>query len=310
MKKSAVFCALIIAAFGIAACKQKGTTIAKVGGTDITAESFETRVYETPRQYQEYISTDAGKRQFLDLLVREAVILESAKQAGTAKKEEFKNAIAEFKKEQSRQLEEYSNNLLIELYLNGLQENGINVTETEIKQYYDEHPDYYQTPVSIMARHILVPSRQEAEGILEQLKGGAKFETLAKEFSTDKVSAENGGQIGPFKRNDLVPEFENVVFSMKDGEISDIVETPFGYHIIMKVSSSPLPPMTFEAAAQEIKRVIEKNKFDAWFDNAKKTLNVTEDYDKLKDVLAHGNDFTAEEEIYPGEQNAADASQI
>jgi len=295
-----VFCVGVFL-LGFGACKRSEDTLAKVGSHVITEEIFQMRALETPREYQAYIATDAGRRQFLDLLVREAIILESAKQAGIRKRSEFKTAVSEFKKEQERQLQEYKNSLLIEIYLSQLQERNFAVTEREIREHFDAHPDHYQTPVSIVARHILVQTKDEAEAILEKLRAGERFENLAQEFSNDRVSAMRGGEIGPFRRNELVPEFENVVFSMQAGEISEVVETPFGFHIITKVSSNELPPIPFEAASPEIRRVLERAKFEKWYEDAKKALGTVVHYDRL---LAHRHiDEDFNNEIYPGLEN-------
>lgn len=275
-----MFGALAIA-LSISACNRQEEALARVGSRVITEEIFQTRLLETPVEYQIFASTEAGRMQFLDLLVREAVILEAARKAGIARRSDFRDAVAEFRREQERQLKEYETSLLIEIYLTQLQEREFVVTEREIRQHYEAHPHHYQTPVSVTARHILVQTEMEAHEILNQLGLGARFEDLAEDFSNDRVSARRGGEIGPFRRNELVPEFENVVFSMQAGEISDVVETPFGFHVIKKVSSAQLPPIPFEAAMPEIRRLLERAKFDAWFENIKRELGTTIYHDRL-----------------------------
>jgi peptidyl-prolyl cis-trans isomerase C len=99
------------------------------------------------------------------------------------------------------------------------------------------------TPERIHARHILVKvdpaataelkdqAKQKAQGLLEKVKGGADFATVAKE-SSDCPSAPQGGDLGEFGRGDMVKEFGDVAFNLKPGETSGLVETQFGYHII------------------------------------------------------------------------------
>ena len=88
--------------------------------------------------------------------------------------------------------------------------------------------------MKIRAKHILVEKRSEAERILEELKKGAKFEDLARKYSLCP-SKKRGGDLGEFGRGQMVKEFEKAAFALKVGEISGIVKTQFGYHIIKRV---------------------------------------------------------------------------
>lgn len=287
-------CCLLV----LGACKQKGDVIAKVGSDSITTEDFSERVMAAPPAYQAYINTEPGKKQFIDLLVREKLILESAKQAGVDKREEYKTSIQDFKDEQKKQLKDYEDGLIIEMYIKEVQENMISATDDEINKYYEEHKEDFTSPVAVTAKHILVPTKEEAEIAYDRINKGEPFDKVAQEMSTDKVSAQRGGQIGPFRKGELVKEFEEVVFNLKTGEISEIVETPFGLHIITKVSEEKLQPIPEDVAKAEIKNIIEKTKFDKWFDDAKKKLNVSVDYSKLDNVsgLGFADDSDIQEE--------------
>ncbi|MCR4663407.1 MAG: peptidylprolyl isomerase [Endomicrobiaceae bacterium] len=281
MKVCKLFVFFICGLFILAGCKEKGEVIAKVGNDKITTEDYSEKVMATPPAYQAYINTESGRIQFVDMLVREKLILESAKQAGINKRDEYKTSISDFKAEQKKQLKDYEDGLLIDMYLKEIQENVITASEDEINKYYEEHKEDFTNPVAIVAKHILVPTREEAEIAIERLNKGESFDKVAQEMSTDKVSAQRGGQIGPFRRGELVKEFEEVVFNLKEGEISEIVETPFGLHIITKVSEEKLPPIPEDIAKAEIKNIIEKTKFEEWFEDAKRKLNVFVDYSKV-----------------------------
>ena len=275
-----LICSLLI----LGGCKQKGDVIAKVGSDSITVEDFSERLMSAPPAYQAYINTEPGRKQFVDLLVREKLILESAKQAGINKREEYKNSLESFKAEQKKQLKDYEDGLMIEMYLKDVQENMITASEDEINKYYEEHKEDFTNPIAVVAKHILVPTREEAEIAFDRINKGESFDKVAQEMSTDKVSAQRGGQIGPFRRGELVKEFEEVVFNLKKGEISEIVETPFGLHIITKVSEEKLQPIPEDVAKVEIKSIIEKTKFEKWFEDRKKKLNVSVDYSKLDNM--------------------------
>lgn len=119
----------------------------------------------------------------------------------------------------------------------------VKVTEAEAKKYYDEHTKEFDRPEMVKARHIILlvdkgaddakkaEIKKKMEGIQAELKGGVKFEDLAKKYSQDG-SAENGGDLGFFPKAAMVKEFEDAVWNMKPGEVSGIVTTPFGLHLI------------------------------------------------------------------------------
>jgi peptidyl-prolyl cis-trans isomerase D len=118
------------------------------------------------------------------------------------------------------------------------------VTNQEIAQYYQAHQKDYQVPDEVKVRHILIQvapkadaktdaaAKQKAEDVLKQLKAGGNFAELAKKYSDDPGSKEQGGELGMIQRGVTVPAFENVAFSLQPGQLSDIVKTQFGYHIL------------------------------------------------------------------------------
>jgi len=120
----------------------------------------------------------------------------------------------------------------------------IAVTEADRKKFYDENRARFRQEDSVHASHILIrtpeqadaaakaKARSQAGDLLAQLNKGADFADLAKKHSQDPGSAPNGGDLGFFSKGQMVPAFEQAAFGLKPGQTSDIVETPFGYHII------------------------------------------------------------------------------
>jgi parvulin-like peptidyl-prolyl isomerase len=280
MKKMLFIAAL--AAFGFAACKDKAAVVAKVGSSEITQETVNQKLAAMPPAYQSFAATPLGKKQFVDSIVRETIMVESAKQAGIAKKPEYGEALGEFEESQKRQLEDYKNGLLIESYLREIQPT-ITASDADIEVYYKKNKESFDRPVEYTVKHILVSDNAQAEAALAELAKGAKFDDVARKYSQDSGSSENGGLIGPFKKGDLVPEFEKVALELKNGELSGVVETQYGYHIILKVSQRTVAAISFEQAAPVIKRIVEKEKFDKWFESRRQSLGVTVNYEALKD---------------------------
>ena len=121
------------------------------------------------------------------------------------------------------------------------------VSEADIKKYYQDHLDLYRIPERVMVRHILLKADQKdlakvaeakkkAEDLEKKLKAGADFLTLAKQFSEDTASAPTGGLMNWIGRKETVPEFENAAFSLAPNQVSDPVQTVYGFHIIKLVS--------------------------------------------------------------------------
>jgi parvulin-like peptidyl-prolyl isomerase len=282
MKKLIIFFCFSVVL--LSACSKNGKTVATVGGDKITESMVQQRLDNIPAGYQDFINSEAGRKQFLDLMIRERVVLEAAKKSGFDKKADYVKSLKDFMTEQDKRVQDYKDTLLLRLFLTDLHQKDIGVTDAEVKDYYDNNKNSFEHPVEITARHILVTSRPQAEQVLARLKNGEDFSKLAKEFSTDPVSASKGGEIGPFKIGDLVPEFEKAVFALKIGKTSDIVQTQFGYHIIQKLKESPLPSKTMEQSGDEIKRIVEKIKFDKWIEQAKAKYNVNINYNVLNKI--------------------------
>src|SRR5262249_48137872 len=127
------------------------------------------------------------------------------------------------------------------------------VTPEKMRQRYEERLKSMPPEEEVQARHILVATEDEAKNLIAELKKGASFEKLAKEKSTDKASGAEGGDLGWFKKTDMVKEFADAAFALKKGETSDTpVKTQFGYHIIQLQDRRKAPPPAFEGLAQEI----------------------------------------------------------
>ncbi|MFL5980952.1 MAG: peptidylprolyl isomerase [Gaiellaceae bacterium] len=150
----------------------------------------------------------------------------------------------------------------------------VKVTDADIKEYYSTHKTQYVQPESRDVRHILVPKKELADSLYQQLKGGANFAQLAKRYSKDPGSASNGGKLTVTK-GQTVPEFDKTAFSLKNGELSQPVKTQYGYHIIQALSAvkaSTTTPLGKVSASikQQLGQQKKNEKITKWLEDTKK----------------------------------------
>jgi peptidyl-prolyl cis-trans isomerase D len=134
------------------------------------------------------------------------------------------------------------------------------VPEADVKRAYDDNIEQYSTPEQIRASHILLKTegkddaavKAKAEDILKQAKAGADFGELAKKYSEDDSNAKNGGDLDYFGHGKMVPEFDAVAFTLQPGQISDLVKTQFGYHIIKLTDKKPGTTRPFAELRQQL----------------------------------------------------------
>lgn len=130
----------------------------------------------------------------------------------------------------------YKTRLIIADLFNQTFGSGLNVTQNEIQDYYTKNiKDFTAQPGQIRAAHILVQTEAAAQDILKQLQQGADFATLAKANSIDTGSAPKGGDLGFFTKDQMIPEFSNASFALKVNQLSGIVKSTYGYHIIKRL---------------------------------------------------------------------------
>ena len=153
---------------------------------------------------------------------------------------------------------------------------GEQVSPSELLSYYNQHKNEFQQQEEIKASHMLIKTeagpdgkvsaaadaaaRKKAEDILKKLRAGANFEELAKKESDDKASAINGGSLGFFQRGSMVPEFEKAAFSLNKGQISDLVKTQYGYHIIRVDDKHQAGTPSIEQVKEKIEPFLKQQK--------------------------------------------------
>ena len=169
------------------------------------------------------------------------------------------------------------------------------ITENDLRDYYNTHIDEYKKE-EIKASHILITTlndmgeplseeetakkESEAQDILARIKQGEDFEALAKEYSDDKASASNGGDLGYFAKGVMVPEFEEAAFKLEKGQVSDVVKSSFGYHII-KVDDKREEITSYEDEKENILGAIRYEIYNEKMEELKKASEI----EQFEDVI-------------------------
>ncbi|HVO31550.1 MAG TPA: peptidylprolyl isomerase [bacterium] len=141
----------------------------------------------------------------------------------------------------------------------------VTVSDKDAKKFYDENPDKFQEPEQVHAAHVLVTvdkgaddktkaeKKKEATQVLADAKAGKDFAQLAKDHSGDPGSKDKGGDLGFFPRGEMVKAFEDAAFALKNpGDLSDVVETPYGFHVIKLVERKPSHVVPFDDVKKDI----------------------------------------------------------
>jgi foldase protein PrsA len=144
-------------------------------------------------------------------------------------------------------------NIKTNLELRKILEPQIPVTDAELQKYFETNKASYGTPEQVKASHILLGTQAEADAVLAELKKGADFATLASQKSTDPGTKAKGGDLGFFGKGVMNQQFETAAFALKKGEMSGVVQSPDGFHIILVTDIKPAVVPTFESVKDKVK---------------------------------------------------------
>ena len=274
---------LLIFVFTISACsKSTEGLVAQVDGDGVTQEEFDSDYEVFKRIYEKQLGEDALsqvgpegqtlgetlKNNIIEKLIMEKLITKETKNMNIVVTDEEVNeqldqyiAIMEGQEKfeeflQANDISEdfFKENLRKELLVNKHREDFIkdaDIAEKDAKAYFEANKEDL---VIVKASHILVSSEEEGKKIVERLKQGEEFATLALTESMDTVSAAQGGNLGYFTKGNMIAEFENVAFALKEGETSELIQTEVGYHIIYLEERKD----TFEDLKSEIINVLKE----------------------------------------------------
>lgn len=242
---------------------------AMVNDQEITWEKIDKQYDSLSESYKQVLTREVLLNQSID----EALLMEQVEDKGIVVTDnELDSLVArvesQFSEEelantlenQGMTMEDFVQQLENRLLVNALLEQeieGMEITEEDIQVYFEENKDLLDTPEMVKASHILVETREEAEDLLVMLDEGAEFADLALEYSLDG-SSQMGGDLGYFPKGVMVPEFEEAAFSLEVGEVSEIVETQYGFHLVFLTDKKA----DAESDIDDLRSTIKFNLFD------------------------------------------------
>ncbi|MDA3732780.1 peptidylprolyl isomerase [Niameybacter massiliensis] len=216
--------------------------IAIVDGREITESHLVSLVHSLGQNAARFASED-GRQKLIEELITQELFYSDAIENGLDKDQEFITAA-----------ESMYSNLLKQYALSKLL-GTVTVSDEEALEYFNNNKDTFRSAATARAKHILVDSKEKAEEILAEINAGLAFEDAAQKYSSCP-SSERGGDLGEFGRGQMVPEFENAVFTMKADEVSEPVQTQFGYHLIKLVSINNGEEAEFEKVKDQVQQFV------------------------------------------------------
>ena len=276
------------------------TLVAEVNGRPISVETFNQKYDHFTQRFNVPVSKTPSsiselKLGFLNKLIETELLLQEAEVRGlTVTEEELDREISHLKEDYPKdtlnealeriglKLEQWKEDrkekLLIDKLIQREIDSVIHVSDDEIREYYDTHKEEFQQPLMVRARQIVVATEEEADAIRARLLKGEDFAELARKHSLSP-DAEKGGDLGTFAKGQMPEEFDEVVFRYREGTISKVVPSPYGFHIF-KVEERFRPRLqevdeVKEQIADVIFRSRQETFFKEWLESLKEQARIT-----------------------------------
>ncbi|MCM8824887.1 MAG: peptidylprolyl isomerase [Candidatus Omnitrophica bacterium] len=253
----------------------KKNAVAIVNGHIITLADLKEKISTYPEFYQEYVKQ--FPQQALEDFIGEKLLLQKAKSYQRHYRKKIRKAIENYKKD-----------LLIKEFLSEQVLNKAEISAEEIKNYYNNNLKDFLVPEKIHLYEIVVPAEEQARDIIARLSNGANFSEIARKESISS-SKEKGGDLGMISRGQLMPELEEILFSMKPDQVLEkVIRTDQGYHIIKSGEKQPAHLQTIEEATPIIKQILINQKrsqlLNTYINELKNKSKITRFNEKLKNL--------------------------
>ena len=239
----------------------KDPVVATVNGTPIRLSELEVAQQSLPQQYRN-MPLQAVFPALLDRIIDSKLVVQESKKTKVNEDPAFKKRMA-FVEDQ----------VLQDFWIQ--REIARQVTADKLQKRYEERLKQMPSEDEVRARHILVSTEDEAKALIAEIKKGAAFDKLAKEKSTDKASGADGGDLGWFKKSDMVKEFADAAFALNKGDLTETpIKTQFGYHVIKLEDRRKAPPPSFEEMADQLREEMAREVITAQLDQLRSGAKV------------------------------------
>lgn len=243
--------------------------LAKVAGYVITQEEFDQKAQFLDDSFQKYIKTPQGKQNFLNYLIGEKLLEQEALFKNLQQDPQYQQEINDIIKQQEESLKRAKEFLLKKKLMEELYNQGITyVSEDEIKNYYKKYP------YEIKILQIVLNDALEAAQVMNAVKSTKtqnSFKEAVARFSKDPLAKQNKGALPPFIPGEYLQEIEVPAANSATGQVQGFIQTPLGFHIIMKVGEEKL---TYNQAKERIQNILEKQKLDDYLSSLKDKYGV------------------------------------
>lgn len=260
-----VIASVLIVAVAVAATVfflNRSQTIATVNGEKISKDELYEVMYENvgsatlENLITERLVEQEAKKQNITISSKDIQDrLDQIIEQNFASEAEFTQALMMY----NMSKEDMEKNIKNELMILEILGKDIEVEEEEMKDYFANNRTLFDREEQVKVRHILVEDEEEASEVLQELNNGADFADLAKEKSIDG-SKDNGGDLGFVKRQDVVEEFGNAAFSLEPNEISGVVKSDYGYHVLQVLEKQPAQEAVYEDFEEEVHDLVLQSK--------------------------------------------------
>lgn len=297
---------LVLILILLGGCRNQEPTppLVQIGSREISLEQFRTEAGQALAGVSEQSAAEQQllqRRLLAQLIDRELILIEAEKRGvqisateldtaladlrGTYSGEEFQEVLRASGQNPEQWMRQLKLRLLTEKVAEQATAAVADISEEEAAAFYRKNPDQFRRPAQLRARQIMVPTQEEAEQVLARLEQGEAFADLAREVSLSP-DRENGGDLGFFARNQLPVEFDEVLFKLPVGRISEPVASPYGYHLFLveKKRKAGLEPL---ASAQEeltarLHRERKEQTFAEWLQELRQQTPVYIDWTQLQ----------------------------
>ena len=231
------FLACLLVSLGLAlsncAPQQEEPILALVNGRAITQLEFDVRWNELSDATRARYEKDGGKRRFLDELITRELLMQEAKRQGLDQNDVIRDKAQRYKEQ-----------LILDELLKDRLRSKVELTQAELDAYYEKHAHELLAPLKVQVSQMLLPNLSAAKDLETQINKGGDFAKFAQRYSIDNKSKSKGGDLGPYRKDLVIPDVDAAIHTLKPGMVSAPIKTEAGYYLVM---ITPLDKETIQA---------------------------------------------------------------